>query len=183
MLQLSVVDKLKKTPKAKPCPDGQHLDVIQHPQVPPGEEDPRQRVEAMRRSGATQNEIDGALHNIATGTPLITHGAMLSRGLTPEEKDANKNGDEQKIWAVCINCHRKREVDHAASPESVAECKDVQRGWGDATQRSNNIKFAQDGGSVTYKIPLSRAGGPTSRAIWNAFKDAGAQSRVKIVGL
>ena len=176
------IDKgLSSTPKQKPCKEGEHSEIIEHPDVPDDEKDPMARVEAMRESGANQHEIDAAIHNINEG--LITDGSQLSRGPTPDEKQNNANGDEQKIWAVCRKCHKKREVDQAPDNESTVEAKDVQKGWGDADQKSNNIQFAKEGGNVTYKIPKNKAEGQTGRAIHESFKSSNAQSRLRIVGI
>lgn len=169
------------TPKQKPCKPGNHSEVIEYPEVPEQEQDPMVRVDAMRRAGTNQHEIDSAIHNINDGS--ITHGSQLSRGVTLDEKNAGKNGDEQKIFAVCIICHEKREVDQSPDEKSTVEAKDVQKGWGDGGQKANNIQFAKENGNVTYKIPQAKARSQTGRAIHEAFEEAGAQAKLTIIGI
>lgn len=173
--------QLSKTPKQKTCPDGRHSEVIQHPTVPEEEEDPSVRVDAMEAAGVNAHEIDSALHNIADGS--ITHGNQLSRDLTPVEVDAGKNGDEQKIWAVCTICHAKREVDQAPDDDSTVEAKDIDKGWGSAGQKANNLASAGAGKNVTYKLPAGDAAGSKGRAIHEAFQAANAQSKLTIIGI
>ena len=172
---------LSKTPKAKPCEAGKHEEVIQHPTVPEAEEDPAVRVEAMEAAGVNAHEIAAARHNIADGS--ITHGMQLSRDLTPDEVAAGTNGDAQKIWAICRNCHAKRELDQAPDDDSQVEAKDLEKGWGSAGQRANNLKSATDGKSVTYKLPASDAAGSKGKAIYDAFRAQNVQTRVKIIGI
>ena len=177
----AVFKQLNKTPKKKPCKDGEHDEVIQHPEVPQEEEEPMARVEAMRAAGTNEHEIASAIHNIKDGS--ITHGNQLSRDLLPDEIDRGKSGEDQKIWAICKKCHKKREVDQALSNDSTVEAKDLRSGWGEASQRKNNIKRAKDGGDITYKIPKNQASGSKGRAIHEAFQDQGVQSALKIIGI
>lgn len=172
---------LNKTPKQKPCEAGSHDEVIQNPTVPEAEEDPEARVTAMEEAGVNAHEIASARHNIADGS--ITHGNQLSRDLTPDEVAEGRNGDEQKIWAVCRKCHASREIDQAPDADSTVEAKDLKKGWGEPDQKANNMQSAANGGNVTYKLPDGDARGTKGRAIREAFRDRGLQRQLTIIGI
>src|SRR5690606_29789059 len=172
---------LAEEPRQRPCSDGAHDEVILHPDVPADESNPKSRVEAMRRAGTNQHEIRSALHNIADGS--ITHGRQISRDLTPEEKAAGKNGDAQKIFAVCKKCHFRRELEQAPDDRSTVEAKDLNVGWGTSGQKANNLAFARNGGRVTYKLPAGHANGIKGRVIRSEFREVGAQKNLTIVAI
>jgi len=160
------------------CGAGNHSEIIEYPEVPPGEEDVNKRVEAMKRAGANDHEINAAKHDIAKGD--ITHGKQLSRGRTPEEKVAGTKPHEQMIWAICTECGYRREIDQSPNEKATVEAKDLKTGWGDKGQKLNNIKLAKDGTRVTYKLKELKARGQIGREIWQSFKAAGAHL-VKII--
>lgn len=171
----------KSGPVDNDCGDGNHSEVMEYCEVPPDETDPRARVAKMQEAGTNQHEISAALHDIQAGH--ITHGRQLSRNLTPAEKAAKGqgHGDEQKTGLRCVVCKKWREVDQAHGDKSSVEAKDTAKGWGDESQKANNVKFAADGNQVTYKLPEGKARGSTGRSIWERFKEGGGTPRVKIV--
>lgn len=173
--------KQKSGPVENDCGDGNHSEVIEYCEVPSGEEDPGQRVEKMKEAGTNDHEIASALHDISAGH--ITHGRQLSRNLTPEEKTAKGQGagDEQKTGLRCTVCGKWREIDQAHSDTSTVEAKKLKNGWGEESQKANNVKFAADGNHVTYKLPEGKARGQTGREIWNRFREGGGTPRVVIV--
>ena len=163
------------------CGDGKHSEKMGYAEVPPDEVDPQARVAKMIEAGTDPHEVAAALHDIGAGH--ITEGKQLSRGLTPAEKAAKGqgHGDEQKTGLRCTVCGKWREVDQAHNDKSTVEAKDTAKGWGEESQKANNVKFAADGGHVTYKLPEGKARGQTGRAIWDRFKEGGGTPRVKIV--
>jgi hypothetical protein len=163
--------RLQKEPKQRPCDAGGHDEIILYPEVPPGEEDPNERVNAMERSGANAHEVAAARHNIADGS--ITHGNQLSRGRTPEERDQGVKGDAQHIKAICVVCRATREIDQAPNENTVVEAKDEARSSGATDQMRNNAAFsAQPGNRSIYKIPGNRAA--RARAIAQLFRGMSA---------
>ncbi|MEM9460055.1 MAG: PAAR-like domain-containing protein [Myxococcota bacterium] len=172
----------KSGPVENDCGDGNHSEVMEYCEIPPEEEDPNARVAAMRRAGTDPHEIKAALHDIDKGH--ITSGRQLSRDLTPEEK-AEKGegaGDEQKNGLRCTICGKWREVDQVHDDNHTVEAKDLKKGWGKESQKANNVKFAADGNTVTYKLKETKAKGQLGKEIWDRFK-AGGTHRVKIVGV
>jgi len=171
-------ERLKKNPKKKPCAVGEHVEIIEYPEVPPGEEKPEERLKAMKRAGATENELAAARHNIDNGS--ITHGKQLSRKLTPEEEKARKNGDDQKIIVVCVICQKSgttkgkgREIDQAPDKNTPVEAKKM-KSWGkkEKDQARNNAQFSkQSGKKAVYKIPSNQVSGQRGREIAKLFNE------------
>ena len=161
-----------------PCDPGQHSERIIRPQVPLDEEDPNRRADKMEQIANETGdpgdmfEVAAARHNINEGT--ITHGNQLSRKRTESEAEDGVNGDEQKIWAVCVICGAQREIDQTPTG-GVAEAKDRARNAGQADQFSNNARLSRDGQRITYKLPHNQAVGGRARAIADAFRQRSAK--------
>lgn len=136
------------------CGAGNHSESIQYPTVPKKEWHPSKRVEAMRSAARTPEdlfEIAAAEHNIADGS--ITHGNQLSRNLTPQEKAAGVDPDDQKVWAVCKVCGYRREIDQAPDKNNTVEAKSTSNALKSSDQKTNNAARVANGKGVTYKAP------------------------------
>ncbi|MCX4240157.1 PAAR-like domain-containing protein [Paraliomyxa miuraensis] len=146
--------KAKNPANEDVCGPGNHSESIQYPEVPKSEWHPKKRVDAMRRVARSQEdlfEIRAAEHNIADGS--ITHGSQLSRNLTPEEKAAGVDPDDQKVWAVCKACGYRREIDQAPDKNNTVEAKSSSNALKSSDQKTNNLARVAQGKGVTYKAP------------------------------
>jgi len=147
--------KSKKGKAARPCADGQHVEVMEYPQAPDAErDDPEERIKEGRKTAVTRGdkfEMEAAQANLREKDSGIKSGNQISRNLNETEKRAEKPGDSQKVHVVCTICGKKREVDQALNDKSIVEAKSGDPG--DPGQYANNEKFVADGGTVTYKLP------------------------------
>jgi hypothetical protein len=136
------------------CGAGKHSESIEYPEVPKKEWHPKKRVEAMRAAAKNAEdlfEVAAAEHNIADGS--ITHGRQLSRGPTPEEKAADADPDDQKVWAICSTCGYRREIDQAPDKNNTVEVKSSSDAITGSDQKTNNLARVRQGKGVTYKAP------------------------------
>jgi uncharacterized Zn-binding protein involved in type VI secretion len=151
------------------CADGDHVEVVEYPQVPGDERgDPEERIAVGRQAAVTEGdefEMAAAEANFRERNSEIKRGNQISRNLTEREEEAGEKGDSQKAHLVCTICGKRREVDQVLNRRSTVEAKSGDPR--DPAQIKNNKKFVQDGGTVTYKLPapvIGRDGFPTQRA-------------------
>jgi hypothetical protein len=156
---VSLGGELQAAVKANPdnedvCGPGNHIERIYYPEVPKSEWSPRARLEAMRANARTPGdlfEVAAAEHNIEAGH--ITRGEQLSRNMSDEERDRGASEDDQKIWAICLVCHHRREIDQATDRDSTVEVKSTSDAIEAGKQKQNNRALVERGKSVTYKAP------------------------------
>lgn len=84
MMGVVQVSAQKSGPVENDCGDGNHSEVMEYCEVPPGEEDPNKRVEKMKEAGTNDHEIASALHDIKAGH--ITPTAASSRATSPRRR-------------------------------------------------------------------------------------------------
>ena len=146
--------KAKNPSNSDVCGAGKHNERIEHPEVPKSEWHPPSRVAAMKKVATTAEdayEIAAAEHNIADKS--ITHGSQLSRKSSEDElADGAERGD-QMIWAICMICGYRREIDQAPDRKKTVEAKSTSDAITSGDQKTNYRALLGKGVSVTYKSP------------------------------
>jgi len=137
-----------------PCDDGEHSEVVEFPQVPGDEKDPKARIAAGGKAAITEGdrfEMAAAEANFKEPGTEIKKGNQIGRNLNEKEKANDENGESQKTHLRCVICGKTREVDHVLNRKSIVEAKSGNPR--NPAQIANNKKFVADGGKVTYKLP------------------------------
>ncbi|KAK6354947.1 hypothetical protein TWF696_004075 [Orbilia brochopaga] len=166
--------------------------AINFPVVPPGEEDPRVRINTMikifnqklpQRPNPNPASMDmGLFYEIKAAIKLvrarkITHGKEISRGLTKHESEVlGLNGASQMV-KVPLPGNRFRELDIVYGGNNIVEVKDKR--VLDATQMEKNVKLASTlGGSLSYALPTPEGKDKPNSA--SAYETAFKEAREKV---